>query len=157
MTVKRKDNIWCYLATVFPLGKAPVAPGTFGSLAGIPLALLCQLCFDSWVQWLGFIVLFCILSWWVIQKTEDFWNTHDDKSIVIDEVAGQLIALAPSGLTLWEIVIGFAAFRVLDIWKPGPIGWCDRKLNNSFGTLIDDVFCGLIVGLGFYLFHNMIA
>jgi phosphatidylglycerophosphatase A len=147
-----KLNGWSCLAVVFPLGLAPKAPGTFGSLAGIPVGIFFysfgQQLSQSWgwpdgsVQTLLLIAL-GLFSWLVIERTEKSWNTHDDGRIVIDEVLGQAIPL--SYLTGdWKLVVSaFLLFRFFDIVKPGPIGWADRKLPGAWGTLLDDVIAGI--------------
>ena len=147
---KRKDNLWCYLATVYPLGKSKWAPGTVGSLGGIPLAFIGKEAFGTnLLSWTLFFLAFTAFSWYVIYKAETFWRSHDDKSIVLDEVLGQAIALAPTALGGVDILVCFAAFRLLDIWKPGPIGYCDRHLGHAFGTLMDDILAGAIVAAGY--------
>jgi phosphatidylglycerophosphatase A len=96
---------------------------------------------------------------------------HDPSEIVIDEVAGQWIALLPvmigashagaSVLALWPgWVLAFAAFRLFDITKPGPVGWADRQ-QGPLGVMLDDVIAGimaaLFVGLGAWLAHQVIG
>jgi len=145
-------NFWSSIAVAFPLGLAPKAPGTFGSLAGIPVGLFffsyghtlaLRLNLPGWCVQTFFLLLLGLLSWWSIDRTEKFWNTHDDGRIVIDEVLGQAIPLSLMAAD-WKIVLAaFALFRFFDIVKPGPIGWADRELPGAWGTLIDDVIAGI--------------
>ncbi|HYX32260.1 MAG TPA: phosphatidylglycerophosphatase A [Oligoflexus sp.] len=145
-------NFWSSLAVAFPLGLAPKAPGTFGSLAGIPVGifffnyghtLAARWGWSAWLVQILLLSLLGILSWWCIERTEKFWNTHDDGRIVIDEVLGQAIPLSFIAAD-WKIVLAaFALFRFFDIVKPGPIGWADRELPGAWGTLIDDVIAGI--------------
>jgi phosphatidylglycerophosphatase A len=145
-------NFWSSIAAVVPLGLMPKAPGTFGSLAGIPVGLLfyyygemlaARWGLAAWLLQVFFLALLGVLSWWSIEQTEKFWNTHDDGRIVIDEVLGQAIPLSLMAAD-WKIVlIAFALFRFFDIVKPGPIGWADRELPGAWGTLIDDVIAGV--------------
>lgn len=136
-------NVWSSLAVVFPLGLAPKAPGTFGSLAGLPVGFLFFNLSDSWATRLALLVLLGLFSWLVIDRTEKFWNTHDDGRIVIDEVLGQAIPLTFFNGD-WKIyLIAFVLFRFFDIVKPGPVGWADRKLPGAWGTLLDDVIAGI--------------
>ncbi len=145
-------NFWSCIAAVVPLGLMPKAPGTFGSLAGIPVGLVfyhygntlaASWGMKAWPLQLFFLALLGVLSWWSIEQTEKFWNTHDDGRIVIDEVLGQAIPLSLLAAD-WKIVLlSFVLFRFFDIVKPGPIGWADRELPGAWGTLIDDVIAGI--------------
>ena len=81
--------------------------------------------------------------------------SHDDGRIVIDEVVGQmltlapLIALAPAAgrrAPAW-LFAGFLLFRLLDIWKPPPIAWAERSFEGGAGVMLDDVFAGIIAGV----------
>jgi len=70
-------------------------------------------------------------------------NKKDPGSIVIDEVAGQWIALIPASPNLSAYALGFVAFRFFDILKPGPIGWADRNLDKGLGIMVDDIMAGI--------------
>ncbi len=145
-------NFWSCIAAVVPLGLMPKAPGTFGSLAGIPVGLLfyhygqtlaAYWGTAAWVVQLFFLALLGVLSWWSIQETEKFWSTHDDGRIVIDEVLGQAIPLSLLAADWKMVLLAFVLFRFFDIVIPGPIGWADRELAGAWGTLIDDVIAGI--------------
>jgi len=94
------------------------------------------------------------LGWWGALAEEAATGNHDESAIVIDEVAGQWIALWPLSLGLthagvdpwlfpWPGWVGaFLAFRLFDIWKPGPIGWADRQ-PGATGVMLDDLIAGL--------------
>ena len=76
------------------------------------------------------------------------WKTEDDGRIVVDEIAGQLITLAPLlffGRTrsLAWVVTGFVVFRCLDVWKPGPVRWLDQNVHGGAGVVLDDVLAGV--------------
>ncbi len=151
-------GIYGLLATGFGLGLLPKAPGTWGSLLGLALGVGLYRFEHSVLQinnvfgygkltgtafTAALLVILSVLAWWIIGKTEASWQTHDDGSIVLDEIIGQAIAVAffpPSAINL---IIGFIFFRVLDIIKPGPIGWADRELPGAWGTLIDDLLAGM--------------
>jgi phosphatidylglycerophosphatase A len=86
---------------------------------------------------------------------------HDPSEVVIDEALGQWIALLPviwgaaqAGVqpaALWPgWIAAFLLFRVFDIWKPGPVGWADRK-EGALGVMLDDVIAGLLAALGVVL------
>lgn len=152
------DRIAIELAFFFGIGRLKKAPGTFGSIPGLAMGALIHrgaLATDLSlaVRSLGIggaLLLLGILSYWAIAQTEKALGIHDDPRIVIDEVLGQAIAVAflpPSELGL---LLGFGLFRLLDITKPGPIGWCDRELPGAWGTMLDDVLAGLCTGMLLY-------
>ena len=128
-----------FIASGFGAGYAPIAPGTFGSIVGL---LLGALLLHFWPIGLPLAALIAILlGLWAIGK---IGGGNDPGWITIDEIAGQLLALlplaAPSPLGL---LAAFALFRLLDITKPGPIGWADRQ-HGAAGVMGDDVIAGLI-------------
>ncbi len=153
---KPKPPYWSFaslLAVVYPLGMLPKAPGTWGSLAGVPVAygiVLAARSFENGFFELGVVAMLLILTvltWWSIDQTEKQWHTHDDGRIVIDEVLGQAIASVFFPFDSIHIIAAFVLFRIFDIFKPGPIGWADRKLPGAFGTLFDDVIAGIFAAL----------
>lgn len=131
------------LSTGFYLGKAPFAPGTFGSLVGVVLY------FFIW-RWLspivGIITLlpFVLLCVWIAQEAVQFYNNDDDpKEIVIDEIAGVLIAYALHPFSWTTVIVGFILFRIFDIWKPYPIRKIEDNLSGGWGIVMDDVLAGV--------------
>jgi len=141
--------------TFFGTGLAPKAPGTVGSLAALVVGVaLLQI---VPMQTLFMLTLaITIIGIFEINKYEKATNSHDDKSIVIDEVAGMWIALMfalSSAKTmsyeyaeLIAIVGSFAAFRLFDIWKPSTIGVIDRKVKGGLGVMGDDILAGIAGG-----------
>ncbi|MEM9762647.1 MAG: phosphatidylglycerophosphatase A [Pseudomonadota bacterium] len=146
-------------ATLYGIGQLPGAQGTYASLATLPFAWA--------LHWLGGFWLFLpvtlalvALAWWATRETlaSRGLADGDPQDIVIDEVAGQLIALWPLslGLTLtgaaahvwpWPgVVAAFLLFRFFDIWKPGPIGWAER-LPGATGIMADDCIAGLAAAM----------
>ena len=87
------------------------------------------------------------LGVWAADRAERIYG-EDDGRIVIDEVLGQLLTLAP--FLFWGrasalgLVTGFVTFRLLDIWKPGPVGWAERHFEGGAGVVADDVVAGAI-------------
>jgi phosphatidylglycerophosphatase A len=123
----------------------PFSPGTFGTLGAIPLAYaLVQL---GPVPYLVFTLVFIVFAIVVSQRFESFHVEHDLSEIVIDEVAGFLVAMAwlPSTWQYW--LAGFLLFRFFDIVKPFPISYLDRKIKGGMGVVIDDVAAGLVVNV----------
>ncbi len=130
-----------FLAFGFGSGLAPFAPGTFGTVMAVPLYLLMSQL--SLTGYLLMTLLVCIGGFWICGKSSEKLGVHDHSGIVWDEFAGFFITMimAPSGW-LW-IVIGFALFRLFDIWKPWPISVLDKKVQGGFGIMVDDIVAGL--------------
>lgn len=140
------------IATWGGSGLLPVAPGTWGSAATLPLFVL--------LAWLpdGLYALavagLLVAGVWAADRAERHWGVKDDTRIVIDEVVGQLVAWAPLlalrgrglGFSTWAalVVTGFVAFRVLDVWKPGPARWFERSFPGGAGVVLDDVMAGVL-------------
>jgi phosphatidylglycerophosphatase A len=152
-----KNRLARAIGTVFGVGYLQPAPGTWGSLAALPLGwALHQLGgFPLLVAAIGAVFILGVGVTDVLIRGKD---DHDPSEIVIDEVAGQLIALAPlswsagrMGLditVLWPgWIAAFVLFRLFDIWKPGPVGWADRR-GDAQGVMLDDVIAGALAALG---------
>lgn len=129
-----------WVATGFGIGRAPVAPGTFGALLGVPLYLVLR-DLPAVVYAVGVLLLFAAGAW-VCGLAERRLNARDHKSIVFDEIVGLLITLwgSPSGW-VW-LAIGFGLFRLFDIWKPFPIRRVERW-PGGWGVMADDALAGV--------------
>jgi phosphatidylglycerophosphatase A len=130
--------------SVFGIGFAPRAPGTFGSLA----ALLVWWFFLSHLLWqvqIGIVALYFFASWWSAAAISRIYNTQDAQQIVSDEVAGMWLALIWVPRLWWLGIIVFVLFRLLDILKPGPIGWLDRNVHGGLGVMLDDLLAGAVL------------
>ena len=129
-----------WIASGGGIGFFPIAPGTAGSL----LALLIGAGALSVSRWLllFLVVAVCVIGTWAVRATGE----QDDPGwIVIDEFAGQWIALLGLGrVSAYGVIAAFVLFRVLDIAKPGPVGWADRQ-HGAIGVMADDVVAGMIV------------
>ena len=129
------------LATWFGAGLFPMAPGTAGSLAALPFAYLISHYLGIVGLGVAIAIVFTI-GIWAAHHYSKRTASHDAGPIVIDEVAGQWLALllVPADIVLYAI--GFALFRLTDIVKPWPIGWADRKVKGGFGVMFDDLLAG---------------
>jgi len=142
------------LATWFGAGLLPWAPGTWGSLAALPCGWLLYWLTGPLGLLAGTAVVFC-LGLWAAQGYEQSLAVQDPGAIVIDEVAGQWLALLAAGLhggslTLPGIALAFLLFRGFDVAKPWPIGWADRHLKGAFGIMADDIIAGLYAAVLVY-------
>ncbi len=130
------------IASVGGVGHVGVAPGTAGSLVALAAgaALLAGHPATLWAA--ALIATFGGL--WAISAAH---VDGDPGWVVVDEVAGQWIALLPLPRPTWPAVLAaFALFRLFDIAKPGPVGWADRQ-PGAFGIMADDVFAGVLAAL----------
>lgn len=145
-----RQGAWV-VASGFGSGAVPVAPGTAGSLVGLAIGAL----------YLGEAP--CKLALWTVLATlAGFWaiplatgqsllgnkGAHDDPGwVVIDEIAGQMLALLGlHRISLAGLALAFALFRLFDILKPGPIGWADRQ-GGAIGIMADDLLAGGLAAL----------
>lgn len=131
------------IACGFGSGLAPKAPGTFGTLAAIPFWFALQM-LDKPLYWLVVALAFA-LGVYVCDRTARDIGVQDHGGLVWDEFVGLWIALAGAPLDWFWVIFGFALFRLLDIWKPWPIRWCDRNVHGGFGVMLDDAVAGFAV------------
>ena len=139
------------VATWFGAGFLPIAPGTWGSLATIPIAHLVVMAWGVWGL-VGFAAGVAVIGTHAAGETARLRGLSDPSEVVVDEVAGQAIALIPvyalvppeaMVLRVGTVLLAFLLFRVLDVWKPGPIGWLER-LPGGFGIMADDLAGGAV-------------
>lgn len=144
------------IGTVGGVGYMRPASGTWGSAAALPLGWLVYVIGGPWLIVVLTVALFIAGTWATGVMTRGSEN-HDPSEVVMDEVVGQWVALMPvffgaahvgaDVLALWPgWVVGFFAFRLFDIWKPGPVGWADRR-NDPIGVMLDDVFAGVMAAV----------
>ncbi|MFK8138330.1 MAG: phosphatidylglycerophosphatase A [Bdellovibrionales bacterium] len=133
------------IATGFYFGKAPKAPGTFGTIVGIPLVY-----FLSDLHPIGYGI-FCfgllLLGIYVCDLYEAKHKTHDPGEIVIDEIVGYAITMFLVPASREYLALGFLLFRFFDILKPFPIGAIDKKAKGGFGVMADDVIAGIFANI----------
>jgi phosphatidylglycerophosphatase A len=133
------------LATWFGCGLLPKAPGTWGSLAALPLAfVLAELAGPRGLLIGALLVL--IVGLWAADVYAAHSGSGDPGEVVIDEVAGQWLALVPAALDPRLYAVAFLAFRFFDIVKVWPANWLDRNLKGGWGIMLDDVAAGLYAG-----------
>jgi phosphatidylglycerophosphatase A len=139
------QSLLSVIATWFYVGKMKKAPGTWATLATVPLVFA--------LNHLGPIynmaAIFMLMLIGIIAA--DFYekksSVHDNSEIVIDEVVGFLITMVWLPNTWQAYLLGFIFFRVLDIFKPFPISYLDRKVKGGMGIMIDDIAAGMIANV----------
>lgn len=130
-----------FLAFGFGSGLAPKAPGTFGTLAAIPVwYLAAQLPLAGYVAVLLVVIA---VGPYLCGRTASDLGVHDHPGIVWDEIAGFLLTMLLVPVSWYGALAGFALFRLFDIAKPWPIGWLDRQVHGGTGIMIDDLVAAL--------------
>jgi phosphatidylglycerophosphatase A len=130
-----------FLSSNAGLGYFPLAPGTFGSLAGIPVFYLLAglpagLYLATWTALL-------FLSFWICDTAGGIYGQADDGRIVLDELVGYLATTALLPFSWQNALFGFVFFRLFDIFKLPPARQIDRHLKIGVGVVLDDVIAGL--------------
>ena len=136
------------LSTGFGAGFVPIAPGTAGAL--VALALWCTgykfLPVDVlfWVTLITTITI-TVVGAWTSNIMEKYWGGEDPRTVVIDEFIGVWIPalVAPCGENTWLLaILGFVAFRIIDIFKPLGCRWVDQNVKGGWGVMLDDALAG---------------
>ena len=138
------DTLILTFSSAGGLGYAPKAPGTFGTLAGIPIWWALSLLELPVWQYVAVVVLLTGFAVWVSGHAERIYGSHDSGKIVIDEVVGFLATVIAVDFGLREVIVAFVMFRIFDIIKPPPIGLVDEKVEGGFGVVIDDTIAGCL-------------
>lgn len=144
------------LTTVFFVGRLRPAPGTWGSAAAVGLAVALYQAGGAMLLPLA-VAAAVLLGFWAVPVALAHADDPDPSEIVIDEVAGQWLALCftflplarhgVSVLAAWPaFVVPFLLFRLFDIWKPWLVGRADRR-GDAAGVMLDDLWAGLFAGL----------
>ena len=144
------------IATIFGIGYLRPAPGTWGSLFALFLAILLLESFGI-ILFSFALLIACVFGWWATNEYLKQTKTKDPCEVVIDELVGLWIAVLPlawavfhyklSSLDLWPgWISSFFFFRIFDIYKPSLIGWADQK-NGALGVMLDDIFAGIAAAI----------
>ncbi len=175
-----------WIAVAGGFGYVPRAPGTAGSIAGVLLFLLAVragigLSSAAFLMLYGLgVAALGLIGIRAAGRAEVDFGRRDDGRIVIDEVVGQLVALAPLAVVLapfmprmplspsallarddlflifLEVVTGFVLFRLFDVWKPGAVRWAERRFEGGLGVMADDVMAGLHAALVLFVLHILV-
>ena len=130
-----------FLALGFGSGLAPKAPGTFGTLAAVPLFLLMAPLSNT--IYLGVLVIMSIAGIYICGKAAEDAGVPDHGAIVWDEFVGLLITMFLMPVTWQTLLVGFALFRFFDILKPWPISYIDKNCHGGLGIMLDDIVAGI--------------
>jgi phosphatidylglycerophosphatase A len=142
------------LATGLYLGKIPFAPGTWGTLLGIPVVwLLSQMGSD--IAYMVGVGVLIVVSSVIAEIYERQTGGHDPGEVVIDEIVGYAVAMTMLPQTWQYYLAAFVVFRIFDIWKPGLIRRVDQRVEGGLGTILDDVVAGLVANVVLQLVHQL--
>ena len=131
------DKVFMFIATGAYSGYLPKAPGTWGSIAGVLLWLgLRNLAVAPYAT---VVTALFIVGTFAAGAAEKIVDRGDPGLVVIDEIVGQLIALAAAPNHPMAIITAFTLFRFFDILKPFPAGWLDQHIHGGLGIMLDDV------------------
>ena len=129
------------LATWWGVGFCPLAPGTVGTLAAIPLFLIMSL-LPLWL-YLCCLLGLALLACWAADRAESLFGDQDPKAVVIDEVVGLLVVMISLPLSWPSLLAGFILFRAFDVIKPPPIRFLERTVPGGYGVVLDDVLAAI--------------
>lgn len=129
------------VATLGGVGRLRPAPGSWGSAVVLPAAILGPAaCF-------GLALLLTALGLWATRRLIGEGSNADPSWVVVDEGAGQLLALATlPQVSAPGLALAFLLFRLFDITKPGPVGWADRR-HGAIGVMLDDLVAGALAAV----------
>jgi len=133
------------IATGCYVGYSPLAPGTTGTLAAIPIYF-----FLSRIAPLYYVVIVLGFTWvaiWASDGAEILLQSRDCRHIVIDEMVGFMVTMFMVPPPLRNIVLGFFLFRALDIIKPFPIRSLEEMVWGGYGVVLDDILAGIYANL----------
>lgn len=142
------------IATWFGCGLLPGAPGTWGSLAALPVAWVIVM-LGGPLGLIGAVIAAFSIGIWAAGRYSQAAGLKDCQNVVIDEVAGQWLALVFVPLDPAAYFAAFILFRICDIFKPWPANWADRNVPGGFGIMLDDMIAGtyalILIQTGLYM------
>lgn len=134
------------LASWFGCGFLSPAPGTWGSLGGLAWGVVIAGLLGVYGLFIGIFIV-SVIGYWAAGRFDDALGTQDSKMIVIDEVAGQWIAMIPALGSLTLILLSFLLFRLFDITKPWPVSYFENDVKGPAGVMGDDIVAGMMAAV----------
>jgi len=144
--MKFRERAILFAATGCYIGTLPMAPGTFGSLIGVPVCFLLSRL--NFLQSIVGLLILIFLAIAIASAAEKILRQKDPGQIVIDEIAGLAVTFAGVTFNLMTLLAGFIIFRVFDILKPFPIRFLEKRIGGGTGVVLDDVLAGVYANLG---------
>jgi phosphatidylglycerophosphatase A len=148
------------LSTLFYVGYFPKIPGTIGSLVSLPIIF--YICYKfGFIGLLATIIISFIVAMVSVKEVLKY-TKHDPSFVVIDEFIGQSVTFLlisdtlVSNTNIVPYIIGFILFRIFDVTKPYPVSYADKKIQNAFGVILDDVFAGIYATIIIYIISYLV-
>lgn len=147
--MKLNDNQIIFLATGAHTGKAKFAPGTVGTLMGIPLYFILSFftAENLWPFHCFLLIAFIIFAIWVADQAVMILKSSDPGCVVIDEIAGFMVTMTGLDFTLKNLLLAFVLFRFFDILKPFPVKNLEDNVSGGAGVVVDDVAAGIMAAI----------
>jgi phosphatidylglycerophosphatase A len=145
--------------SLFGIGFARYAPGTFGTLATMPFLYVLSYFQAPFFIFIPFLLIATVISCFIADYAQKKFDQHDPSWIVIDESLGIFTAwlFMGSHTQWWQFILIFVLFRFFDIIKFYPATYFDEKVHHGSGTILDDIISGLYAGLIFLLINYFIS
>lgn len=137
------------LAFGFGAGLMPRAPGTFGTLAAVPIVYAAM--HAGWIAHVTFALVASVAGIYICGASARRLGVHDHPGIVWDEICGYSVTMLATPPTWQGLLAGFVLFRFFDIVKPWPIREADHSLSGGLGIMLDDVMAGVFAAAILYL------
>jgi phosphatidylglycerophosphatase A len=147
-----KHPVHC-LALGLGTGLLPKAPGTFGTLVGIPFYVAFAGLAPTY--YVAMLLLMSLAGVGICQATSTQLRVHDHPGIVFDEIVGYLITMFMLPFNWMWMLAGFIAFRIFDILKPWPISWLDKRVHGGLGIMLDDILAGVFACASLHLIKTV--
>ena len=144
-----RQRLAFWVSTWFGCGLLPVAPGSWGALAALPLAALLATLGGPPLVLAGAAAVL-VAGWWGSELYMRATDSHDPNEVVVDEVFGQCLTLALVPVEPWAYLLGFAIYRTIDILKVWPCNWIDRRVGGAAGVMLDDLVAAVYAGLALH-------
>ncbi len=149
-----KDRFLALFATLGPVGHFPYASGTVGTLACVPVVWALGAFNAHWTSYITLTLAVIVFGTIASSKAENILGKKDPGSVVIDEFAGYMVAMAFLPTTVGYLIASFFLFRFFDIIKPPPIRSLER-LGGGLGIMTDDLFAGVITSAILHAWSQM--
>ncbi len=149
---KLRDFVIKFLATGCGVGLSTKAPGTLGTLVALPI--FWYFTYRQNIQTLLFIFFFSLAACLIAEFAGPLLGETDSPHIVIDEIAGFLVTMVWLPRTWQAVLGGFLLFRLFDIWKPGPIGYLEKRIPGGIGVVVDDLLAGIFANIILQIIYN---
>jgi phosphatidylglycerophosphatase A len=147
--MKLQDKHILFLATGANTGNVKFAPGTVGTLVGIPLSFILSFLSGGslWPYQCFCLIAFILFAIWIADQAVTILRSSDPGCVVIDEIAGFMVTMTGLDFTLKNVILAFLLFRLFDILKPFPVKNLEDGVSGGAGVVADDVAAGIMAAI----------